>query len=57
MMAFAPNNLHQLPDGWRQGLSFTATVARRLPAYHLDLGEDPSEIAGVMADFIAGRRS
>jgi hypothetical protein len=54
MMEMAPNNLQQLPDGWRKGLAFTATIARRLPAFHLDLSNDPHEIAGTIADFIEG---
>jgi hypothetical protein len=53
MMTMAPNNLRQLPDGWREGLAFTADVSRRLPAYHLDLGTNPDEIADVVAGIIA----
>jgi len=52
MMALAPNNLRQLPDGWRHGLAFSAELIRRLPAYRVELGEDPREIAGTIADFI-----
>jgi hypothetical protein len=56
MMALAPSNLQQLPGGWREGLAFTAEVARRLPAYTLNLSSDPTEIADAVAGFIAGRR-
>ena len=56
MLGLAPSNLQQLPGGWREGLSFIGGVVRRLPAYHLELSEDPKEIAGVIADFLAARR-
>lgn len=56
MMGLAPNNLSQLPDGWREGLSFTASMARRIPGYYLDLGTDKNEIADSVGEFIAGKR-
>lgn len=52
MNALAPNNLQQLPDGWAQGLSFIGALARRLPAWWLDLGDDPAEIADVIGELI-----
>ncbi|RYE11370.1 MAG: serine kinase [Hyphomicrobiales bacterium] len=57
MIGLAPSNLQQLPGGWREGLGFTAEIARRLPAYYLDLSTDPSEIADAIATFIAEPRS
>jgi hypothetical protein len=54
MMGLAPSNLQQLPGGWRQGLGFTAALARSLPAYYLDLGTDGAEIADAVARFIEG---
>lgn len=54
MLAFAPSNLQQLPGGWRDTMAFTAEVARRLPAYFMDLGTDRLEIADALAAFIAG---
>lgn len=53
MAALAPNNLQQLPDGWREGLGFTATLVRRLPAFSVELGENPTEIAETIAGFIS----
>lgn len=53
MIGLAPSNLQQLPGGWREGLSFTADIARRLPAYYLDLSTDASEIADAIETFIA----
>ncbi len=56
MMALAPSNLHQLPGAWKQGLVATATLARRLPAFHLDLGTDPVEIADTIRTFLSEKR-
>ncbi|MEO6396381.1 MAG: serine kinase [Devosia sp.] len=53
MMALAPSNLQQLPGGWREAMAFTGEIARRLPAYYLDLGNDPAEIAGTIRGLIA----
>jgi hypothetical protein len=52
MMALAPSNLQQLPGGWRQGMSFTAELARRLPAFSLTLSNDATEIAAAVERFI-----
>lgn len=56
MMALAPSNLQQLPGGWRQGMSFTAELARRLPAFALTLSSDATEIAGTVERFIEEMR-
>jgi hypothetical protein len=56
MLGLAPSNLQQLPGGWREGLAFTAGIARRLPAFYLDLSDDPLEIADVIAAVVEGRR-
>jgi hypothetical protein len=55
MMGLAPSNLQQLPGGWREAMRFTGEIARRLPAYYLDLGDDGAEIAGTIVDLIEGR--
>ncbi len=52
MTALAPNNLQQLPDGWKEGLAFIGALARALPAYYLDLSEDPAEIARTIGALI-----
>ena len=52
MMALAPSNLRQLPRGMHEGLQFTAGIARRLPAYFLELSSDPAEIADTIGEFI-----
>jgi len=45
MTALAPNNLVQLPDSWRGGLSIAAHLVRRLPAFEVQLSSNPAEIA------------
>ena len=57
MMALAPSNLQQLPGGWREAMAFTAQIARRLPAYYLDLSSDPAEIAATIRNLIEERAS
>jgi hypothetical protein len=52
MIALAPSNWQQLPGGWREGMTFTATIARRLPAYYLDLSTNGTEIAETIGRFI-----
>ncbi len=54
MLALAPSNLQQLPGGWRDSMTFTAGLVRALPAYFMDLGTDPGEIADALDAFIAG---
>jgi hypothetical protein len=52
MIALAPSNLQQLPGGWREGMAFTASVARHLPAFRMSLSRDASEIARTIQVFI-----
>lgn len=52
MLTFAPSCLLQLPGRWREGMSFTADVVRRMPAYHVDLSDDPREIAETIGNFV-----
>jgi hypothetical protein len=52
MMAMAPNSLFQLHGSWREDFSLIASVARALPAFHLDLSEEPAEIAAAIRAFI-----
>lgn len=55
MIALAPTNLQQLPGGWREGMSFTASVARQLPAFKMSLSSNASEIAQAIRGFIESR--
>jgi hypothetical protein len=57
MAALAPNNFQQLPGGWGEGLAFIARLARILPAFHVDLSENPREIADTIAHFIQMREA
>ena len=52
MMALAPNSLYQLYGSWREDFALIASIARTLPAFHLDLSEDPKEIATTIRAFI-----
>lgn len=52
-----PNNMGQLPDGLRQCLSFVTGLAKALPAYHLELGSEPEDIAQTIARFLEGSPS
>ena len=54
MASLAPNNLTQLPGGWRKGLQLAAHLARSLPAFELRLSENPREIADTVGAFISG---
>ena len=55
MMALAPNSLYQLYGSWREDFALIASIARALPAFHLDLSEDPKEIAATIRAFIESR--
>ena len=57
MMALLPSNLVQLPGGRRFGVEFLADFSRRLPAYRLELGADPSSVTAVIADLIEKGRA
>lgn len=55
MIAMAPSSLFQLHGSWREDFGLIASVARALPAFHLDLSEDPVEIAVAIRSFLEGR--
>lgn len=52
LLALAPSALYQMPGERESGFRFFSGVAATLPAYHLELGTDPAEIAGAIAAFI-----
>jgi hypothetical protein len=49
----AASMLRQLPGARLAGFSFLTRLTRSLPAYHLDLGLDPQEIADTVASVLA----
>ena len=55
MLAMAPSSLYQLYGSLREDFGLIASIARALPAFHLDLGEDPAEIAAAIHAFIEDR--
>src|SRR5262249_35028195 len=55
-LALAPSATLQLPGNSNEGFAFFAGIARRLPAYRLDLSEDPKEIADAIGEFLAKGR-
>jgi hypothetical protein len=55
MMALAPSSLYQLYGNWKEDFGLIASIARRLAAFHMELSEDPAEIADAIRSFIAGR--
>lgn len=52
MMAIAPSCLYQLHGCRREDFGLIAAIVRALPAFHLDLGEEPTEIAAAVRTFI-----
>lgn len=52
MRAFAPSSSFQLPDGERQGITFTANLCRVLPCMELELSQDPAEIGLTIRNFL-----
>lgn len=52
MMALAPSALHQMPGERHSGFRFFSTLVQSLPAYFMDLGSDPAEIAVSVRHFI-----
>ena len=48
----APSSLYQLHGSWREDFGLIASIARALPAFHLDLSEDPTEVAGAVRAFL-----
>jgi len=52
MMALAPSCLYQLSGSWKEDFSLLASVVRAVPAFHLALSENPTEIAHAIRAFI-----
>ncbi|WP_428031317.1 serine kinase [Ancylobacter sp.] len=50
-LALAPSAVLQFSGDSQQGFRFFADLARRLPAFHLNLSEDPVEITSVLSAF------
>jgi hypothetical protein len=57
MLAMAPSSLFQLFGSWREDFEFIASIARALPAFHLDLSDDPPEIAAAIRAFMENEAS
>jgi hypothetical protein len=55
MLALAPSSLYQLYGSLREDFGLIAAIVRAVPAFHLDLGEDPAEIAASVRAFIEQR--
>jgi hypothetical protein len=52
MLALAPSAVYQMPGERESGFRFFSRLVATLPAFRLDLGTDPKEIAGVLSRFI-----
>lgn len=52
LLALAPSALYQMPGERESGFRFFSGVVAALPAYHLELGPDPAEVAGAIEAFI-----
>ncbi len=52
MLALAPSSVFQIPGERVSALSFFAGLARRLPAFRVELGRDPAEIAARIDAFL-----
>lgn len=55
LRALAPTTLFQLPGAAAASFGMMAALARRLPAYRLELGGDVGEIPGVILRFLEER--
>lgn len=56
-LALAPSAVLQLPGDASEGFRFFAALARQLPAFRVDLSEDPAEIADAIGSFLAREAS
>ena len=52
-LALAPSAVFQLPGDTAGGFRFFADIARLLPAYHIKLSEEPTEIAATIGSLLA----
>ena len=57
MLALAPSAVYQMPGERESGFRFFCRLVSMLPAYRLDLGPDPKEIAESVSRFIRGLSS
>ncbi|PTW55067.1 hypothetical protein C8N35_113108 [Breoghania corrubedonensis] len=53
MLALAPSSFAQLFGTWRADLEFLARFCRRIPAWHVQLGTDPDEVAQFVRTFLS----
>jgi hypothetical protein len=51
-LALAPSAVLQLPGDASEGFRFFASLAKRLPAFHVWLSEDPVEISDAIGSFL-----
>jgi hypothetical protein len=52
LRALAPSSLFQLPGASAATFGFFAALARRLPAFHLDLGTDAHNVGAVIRELL-----
>lgn len=52
MLALAPSSIFQIQGERLSAPRFFGELARRLPAFHLELGTEPQEIAATIASFL-----
>lgn len=53
--ALAPSTLSQLPGAGPEGFARLTRLTRQLPAFHLHLGNDPTEVGDSIRDFLVKR--
>jgi hypothetical protein len=52
-LALAPSSVFQLPGDQLEGFGFLAGLVRRLPAFQVNLSEEPAEIADAIGSFMS----
>jgi hypothetical protein len=52
-LALAPSGVSQVPGDRDASFALAAALARRLPAWHVDLGPDPADVASRLEALIA----
>ncbi|NVK36171.1 MAG: hypothetical protein HWE23_16930 [Rhodobacteraceae bacterium] len=55
MGKLSPSSLHQLTGDWKRTVQFSASICRRLPAFHMNLGTDAKEISDSLRQFLKGQ--
>lgn len=53
MLALVTSNLHQFPAEMKNGMSFFASLLRKVPCFHLDLSHDAGRNGDLIKAFIA----